>query len=217
MKEKENEIDFQDSKTRDQLLIQYKNLIFKIVNQYVGKLPLDFDDIVGAAQEGFVKAMNSYKVGTSQSFQQYAAWCMRNNILTTANEEGHVVKFNAYQQKKAKERGESTFISQSISNIYEETQEDKLEILGVDDPEFDNFDETEAFSDLFTWMEYNFSKRDCEIFYLYFGLNGRTQTKGIDIAKQFNVSAATVTVTNKKIIKKLKTNDTLLEALRSLL
>lgn len=211
------ELNLKDTKEREKLFIQYKNLMFKIVNQYAGKLPLPFEDIVGAAMEGFTKALNSYKTGTSQTFQQYAGWCMRNNILTTANEEGHVVKFNAYQQKKAKERGESTFISQSISNIYEDTQEDKLEILGVEDPEFDNFDETEALTDLFTWMEYNFSKRDCEIFYLYFGLNGRIQTKGIDIAKQFKVSAATVTVTNKKIIKKIKENPDLLDSLRDLL
>lgn len=216
MKETE-ELNLKDPKERERLFIQYKNLMFKIVNQYTGKLPLPFEDIVGAAMEGFTKALNSYKTGTSQSFQQYAGWCMRNNILTTANEEGHVVKFNAYQQKKAKERGESTFISQSISNIYEDTQEDKLEILGTEDPEFDNFDETEALTNLFTWMEYNFSKRDCEIFYLYFGLNGRPQTKGIDIAKQFKVSAATVTVTNKKIIKKVKENPVLLDNLRELL
>ena len=210
-------LNLKDPKERERLVIQYKNLMFKIVNQYVGKLPLPFDDIVGAAMEGFTKAMNSYKTGTSQSFQQYAGWCMRNNILTSANEEGHVVKFNAYQQKKAKERGESTFITQSISNIYEETQEDKLEILGIEDSKMDNLDEEEVFSDLFSWLEYNFSKRDCEIFYLFFGLNGRIQTKGIDIAKQFNVSAATVTVTNKKIIKKLKENDNLLDELRDLL
>lgn len=210
-------LDLKDPKERERLFLQYKNLMFKIVNQYVGKLPLPFDDIVGAAMEGFTKAMNGYREGTSQSFQQYAAWCMRNNILTSANEEGHVVKFNAYQQKKAKERGESTFITQSISNIYEDSQEDKLEILGVEDPEIDNVDPEEVFSDLFKWLEYNFTKRDCEIFYLYFGLNGRTQTKGIDIAKQFKVSAATVTVTNKKIIKKLKENKTMLSCLRDLL
>lgn len=219
MKKETKEIDYdlKDPDVREKLFFQYKNLIFKIVNQYVGKLPLDFDDIVGAAQEGFVKALNSYKKGTSQNFQQYAGWCMRNNILTTANEEGHIVKFNAYQQKKAKERGESTFIFQSISNMYEDSQEDKLDILRVDDSEYDNFDETEVMTNLFTWLEYNFSKRDCEIFYLYFGLNGRAQTKGIDIAKKFNVSAATITVTNKKIIKKLKTNSNLLDALRGLL
>lgn len=206
-----------DPKEREKLFLQYKNLMFKIVNQYVGKLPLSFDDIVGAAMEGFTKAMNGYREGTSQSFQQYAAWCMRNNILTSANEEGHVVKFNAYQQKKAKERGESTFITQSISNIYEDSQEDKLEILGVEDPEIDNVDEREIFFNLFKWLETNFSNRDCEIFYLYFGLNGRVQTKGIDIAKQFKISAATVTVTNKKIIKKIKENEYMLSCLRSLL
>lgn len=213
----QEKLNLKDSQERERLFVQYKNLMFKIVNQYVGKLPLCFDDIVGAAMEGFTKAMNGYKEGTSQSFQQYAGWCMRNNILTTANEEGHVVKFNAYQQKKAKERGESTFITQSISNIYEETQEDKLEILGTEDSKLDNLDEEEVFSNLFSWLEYNFSKRDCEIFYLFFGLNGRPQTKGIDIAKQFNVSAATVTVTNKKIIKKLKENGNLLDELRDLL
>lgn len=207
-------LNLKDPKERERLFLQYKNLMFKIVNQYVGKLPLTFDDIVGAAMEGFVKAMNGYKEGTSQSFQQYAGWCMRNNILTSANEEGHVVKFNAYQQKKAKERGESTFISQSISNIYEDTQEDKLEILGVEDPEVDNLSYEEVMTDLFKWLEFNFSKRDCEMFYMYFGLNGREETKGIDIAKHFNVSAATVTVTNKKIIKKIKENPTMMEALR---
>ena len=210
-------LNLNDPNERSRLFIQYKNLMFKIVNQYVGKLPLPFDDIVGAAMEGFTKAMNSYKEGTSQSFQQYAGWCMRNNILTSANEEGHIVKFNAYQQKKAKERGESTFITQSISNIYEDSQEDKLEILGIEDPEIDNVSDEEVFSNLFTWLEHNFSNRDCEIFYLYFGLNGRTQTKGIDIAKQFKVSAATVTVTNKKIIKKIKENEMMLSYLRNLL
>lgn len=213
----QEKLNLKDPQEREKLCVKYKNLMFKIVNQYSGKLPLQFDDIVGAAREGFVKAMNSYKTGTSQSFQQYAAWCMRNNILTSANEEGHIVKFNAYQQKKAKERGETTFITQSISNIYEDTQEDKLEILGVEDPEVDNLSYEEVLSDLFKWMEFNFSQRDCEMFYLYFGLNGRESQKGIDIAKKFNVSAATVTVTNKKIIKKIKENPTMLESLRSFL
>lgn len=213
---KEN-LNLKDPKERENLFLKYKNLMFKIVNQYVGKLPLPFDDIVGSAMEGFTRALNTYKEGTSQNFQQYAAWCMRNMILTSANEEGHIVKFNAYQQKKAKERGESTFITQSISNIYEETQEDKLEILGIEDPEVDNLSYEDVFSNLFSWLEFNFSKRDCEIFYMYFGLNGRESLKGIDIAKQFNVSAATITVINKKIIKKIKENPNMLEALRAFL
>ena len=210
--------DFQNDEIRELLFKKYSPLMHKIVNQLKSSMPLDYNDVIGAAMEGFVYAMNSFKRGTSQSFKQYSAWCMRNFILSSANSEGHTVKFSAYNQKKAKERGESTFKSVSMNNFTGDSEDDsRLSILGVDEDTV--FDETpeNAYSALYQFVDENFTVRDRTIFYSTYGLNGHDVVKGKDLADKFKMSAASVSLINKRVINAIKKAPELLEKLLVLL
>lgn len=229
MKDK-NKIDpktanLQDPDVRNKLFLQYQALMYKIVNQFVGQLPMNFDDIVGAAMEGFTLALNKWVPGTSQNFQQYAAWSMRNAILNSANQEGHTVRFSAYQQKKAKAAGKSTFNTIRLGSFMqgdcdnERTyfKEDRCGELGIEQSDFNLETEDSVFYKFYQWMDENFSQRDCHIFYHTYGVKGYQLMKGTEIAKMFNLSAASISVTNKKIIRAIRQNPNVLSMLSDLL
>lgn len=215
-----NSLDLQDNKVRGMLFIQYQPLMYKIVNQFDGNLPLDRDDIISAAMEGFTLALNKWKPGTSQSFQQYAAWSMRNSILNSSNQEGHTVKFSAYQQKKAKEEGRSTFNTVRINSMLSDGDDDgsdRMIELGVEQPEMDLETNDSVFWQFYEWMSERFSQRDCHIFYHTYGVHGYELLKGTEIAEMFNISAASVSVTNKKIIKEIRNDNNIMSLLADLL
>lgn len=216
-----NTADLQDPDVRNQLFIQYQALMYKIVNQFVGNVPLNFDDIVGAAMEGFTLALNKWKKGTSQNFQQYAAWSMRNAILNSTNQEGHIVRFSAYQQRKAKEAGKSPYIHKRISEITtpmgDEDREDRMAILGTEDPDFTLETEDSIFYRFFQWMDENFSQRDCHIFYHTYGIRGYELLKGTELADLFGLSAAAISVSNKKVIRAIRANKEIMDMLSDLL
>lgn len=216
-----NTADLQDPEVRNKLFIQYQALMYKIVNQFVGNVPLNFDDIMGAAMEGFTLALNKWKKGTSQNFQQYAAWSMRNAILNSSNQEGHIVRFSAYQQRKAKEDGRPSYIHKRINEITapagDEDREDRMAILGVEDPDFTLETDDAVFYKFFRWMDANFSQRDCHIFYHTYGVRGYDLLKGTELAQLFGLSAAAISVSNKKIIRAIRANPEIMDMLSDLL
>ena len=218
MKIKEEEkLSLTTEEGRTALFNKYIPLLYKIVNQWVGKLPLEFDDIVGYAQEGFVYSMNTYKSDTTQTFKQYAAWCMRNFILSGANEEGHTVKYSAYNQKKTKDAGGSTYIMRSIDMNWDSRENGPFEtIAGIDEIPIDGTAE-DAYREMHKFVVKNFSVRDCDMFFRTYGLFGKEAEKCKDIANSYNLSAASVTITNKKIIKAIQNDKDLMEILVKLL
>jgi RNA polymerase sigma factor (sigma-70 family) len=191
---------------------QYKPLINKIIQQLLAKkLPLMYDDMQGYAYEGLMYAYRTFREGTSQNFTQYAAWCIRNFILTGMNEEGHTIKFNNYHQKKAAEAGE-TLVVRSIDTFYGDDDgnnpEDKLGFLGVSD-EVDNLEEFAGI--IIAYVKSHFPPRDADIFITSMGFSGKV--KGKDIAAKYGISSALVTITNKKIIRAIRENKTLMSTL----
>lgn len=216
--------DLSDPQVRNDLFLQYKPLMYKIVNQFVGQVPLEFSDLVGAAMEGFTLALNKWRQGTSQNFQQYAAWSMRNAILNCANQEGHTVRFSAYQQRKAKEAGRSTFMTVSIDRMCRHREDekdsdrsDRIEELGVEQPDFSLETEDHTFWKFYEWMSERFSQRDCHIFYHTYGVCGHELLKGTELAEIFGLSAASISVTNKKIIKAIRADEKVMSMLSDLL
>lgn len=216
--------DLQDPQVRNDLFLQYRPLMYKIVNQFIGQTPLTFDDLVSAAMEGFTLALNKWKDGTSQNFQQYAAWSMRNAILNSANQEGHTVRFSAYQQKKAKDAGRSTFTTVSLDQLCKSREDDvdfdqadRMLELGVEQPEFSLETEDDVFWEFYQWLESNFSQRYCHIFCHTYGLQGYDLLKGTELSEMFGLSAASISVTNKKIIRAIRNNPEMLSKLRDLL
>lgn len=206
----EKKLNLTDPIVRNEIAKKYVPLLYKIVNQQSHKCPpeTDYEDLVGYGQEGMVYAMNTYKEGTSQSFQQYLGYCILHKIQTGINQEGHTIKFSAYHQRKAK-AGEVDYVSttpfsalsRSSSGDEEEDSTDRIEELGIVD---DYEKPVEIWEQICEWARKNFSARDADMFIRFYGLDGQESLEGKELAKKYGVSSCCVTVSKKKIIEALK-------------
>ena len=102
------QINFTDNMTeleKNTLVQQYEPLINKITKQYSDKVKASWEDLKSMAYEGFAIAINTYdETRSSMTFAQFAGFAIRNNILTSLNNELRTVKLSAYAQKKAIEK-----------------------------------------------------------------------------------------------------------------
>ena len=207
---------------KNELVKKYEPLVNKMVRQFSEKVHAPWDDIKSMAYEGLAIAINTYDSERSNmNFTQFAGFAIRNNILTSLNNELRTVKLSAYAQKKVVEYGESTFNTISIDSL--NTNDDNTHI-GMSSSKYYSamsveakFDDGDVFETLYYELENNFSDRDCKIFYMTFGLKNYDITKGKDIAEIFNVSKGTVSVRVNIMINFIRKNEDLMEILANLL
>jgi len=195
---------------------QFTPLVYKIANQNKDKLPLTYEDLIGFGFEGLTMAMNNYKEGGSQSFLQYAAYQIYYAMSNGANNEGHIVKFSSYQQEKARKEGRTTYICQRIMTTLGSDGEEHYNIpepscapSGPSSPTV--IDHLEAF------VKDHFSERDADVFFQTFGLAERKEVPMVQIAKQYNVTSASITYINQRIIKAIKSNEIVYEELKEIM
>lgn len=209
---------------KNNLTKQYESLINKITKQFTDKGCGNWEDVKSMAYEGFAIAINTYDPEkSSMTFMQFAGFAIRNNILTGLNNELRTVKLSAYAQKKATENGESLFNSISIDIINNASNSESVNI-GPKKSEWvrhlseeAKFDDGDVFDTLYSKLEDKFNKRDCEIFYRTFGLNGFDEDKGKDIAKMYGISKSLVSIKVNSIIKFIRNDEELIEILSNLL
>lgn len=207
---------------KNELVKKYEPLVNKMVRQFSEKVHAPWDDIKSMAYEGLAIAINTYDSERSNmNFTQFAGFAIRNNILTSLNNELRTVKLSAYAQKKVVEYGESTFNTISIDSL--NTNDDNTHV-GMSSSKYYSamsvdakFDDGDVFETLYYELENNFSDRDCKIFYMTFGLKNYDITKGKDIAELFNVSKGTVSVRVNIMINFIRKNEDLMEILANLL
>lgn len=220
------EIDFNNPSAMNDLAVQYEPLVNKLTKQFVDKIVVPWDDVKSMAYEGLAIAFKTYDPQRSKmTFTQFAGFAIRNNILTGLNNELRTVKLSAYAQKRAIERGDAVFNSVSIDlntndnptesgfgfkNAPRRSEWDKLSTS-------DKWSDGDIFETLYSKLEDNFSTRDCEIFYMTFGLKGHDEIKGKDIADYFGISRSLVSVKVKSVIKFIQRNEELVEILANLL
>jgi len=210
-------------KEKTSMVHQYEPLINKLTKQFTAKGMMDWQSIKSMAYEGFLLALRNYDDERSKlSFKQFAGWSIRNNILSSIDKELRPVTLSAYAQKKAAEKGETTFNSVSLSVVSGEDS-----INSVDDNVFsreykygvyekDKFSDGDVYEYLYTRVEEKFPKRDCDMFYRSFGLKNRNEEKGKDIAKFYHVSEGLVSQKIKKIITFIRKDNELVEMMANL-
>lgn len=204
---------------KNNLVKQYEPLVNKMIMQFFSKGTTSWENLRSMALEGLALAINNYDDSRSNmNFTQFAAFAIRNNILTCLDNELRTVKLSNYAQKKAVEAGETLFNSISIDSMRNADDENRkpLEIrIGMYANE--TFSDGNVFEYMYTRMESQFSERDCNIFYMTFGLKGFEETKGKDIAKEVGVSEGLVSQRVKKIIEWIRQDSDLCEVLSNLL
>lgn len=203
---------------RNKLAKQYEPLVNKLVKQFSTKVAMSWMEIKSMAYEGLALAIQQYdEERSSMTFTQYAAFAIRNNILTCLDNESRTVKMSNYAQKKAVEAGEALFTTVSIDrNIRQDDEKKPLEVkLGMYANE--TFSDGDVFEYLYSRLGENFPERERMMFYKTFGLNGEDDMKGKDIAKEFGVSEGLVSQKVKKIILWIRKDQDLCEVLSNLL
>ena len=195
---------------------QYTPLVYKIVNQNKDKSPLTYEDLLGFGFEGLADAMNTYREDSGQSFLQYAGYRIFYFIMNGTNKEGHIVSFSDYQQKKAREEGRPTFISQRIIS---KTDENGEEHWNIPEPSVnpDIVSVGQALEDIKIFVASHFSQRDTDIFFQTFGLGVQDDVPRVQIAKQYKISSAAITYVNQRIINAIREDVSLREELEDLL
>lgn len=189
----------------------YMPLVYTIVKQYIGKSRLDKSDLISAGLLGLTNAMSDWnpegtKDSKAVSFKTYAAYRIKHQILDDIHKYSHTLSgTSGYAEDKY---GASLLDAWSIDGLPKnddgEIDQSKLAALGVQDlPK----NEQKSWDELFKLIEKQFSQRDCDIFYRFFGLNGYKREKSKDIAKSYGMSEGNIrnSVLN-KMIKWLKNN-----------
>ena len=212
-------IDLESDKGKRDVVNLYKPLIIKIVNQFVGKSKLNKAELMSAALMGFNDAINNWDPNADKavSFKTFASYCVRQQILNDINEYGHTLSGTSWYATEKAKKGEVKLDASSLDSFMNDEGDwtnDHLAALGVEDKDKDD---TEHWKKVFKAIEDKFKVRDVDIFYRYFGLNGRKKEKSKDIAKSYGMSEGNIrnSVIN-KILAFLRTDKELLSILMDL-
>ena len=204
-------------KQKDELTKQYEPLINKLTGQFYATVQMDWDSIKSMAYEGFALALNKYDESkSSMSFMSFAAFEMRNNIMTRLTEESRTVKLPFEEQKRRKESGEPLFNTVSIDQSVREDDDIKPREIVMGMYETARFADGDVFNYLYERLEEKFPQRECDMFYMSFGLKGYEETPNQDIAKKFGVSEGLVSQKKRKVLDWIKTDRDLCEMLSNL-
>lgn len=200
-------IDLETPAGRNAATKMYMPMIYTIVNQYAGTSKLSKPELVSAALEGFTEAMNTWRSGKSDpdkkhtSFRTYAAYMVKFKILHDINTHSHTISGSSYAYNKY---GSALLDAVSLDNT-DEFSQDHMTELGREDKPVGQ--EARMWDKLYAMLEKQFSQRNMDIFYRFFGLNGYKKEKSKDIAKSYGMSEGNIRngVLN-KMLKWLKTN-----------
>ena len=205
-------------KERNELAKQYEPLVNKLTKQYTSRIQVEWNVVKSMAQEGLVIAMNSYdETKSKMTFTQFAAFAIRNNIVSKLDEELRTVKLSSYAQKKVKEAGESLFNTVSIDQPIPADADIKPREIVMGMYENAKFDDGDVYDYLYSRIDEKFTERDCKIFYKTFGLKGEEEMKGKDIAAEMGISEGLVSQKVKKIVTWIRKDNELCEMLSNLL
>jgi RNA polymerase sigma factor (sigma-70 family) len=204
-------IDLETSAGRNAAAKMYHPMLLKIVSGFVGQSRLGKPELMSAASQGFVDAMNDWRKNGDESaiaFKKYAAQRIRQQILNDINAYSHTFSTNWYGIKKM---GAGMLDAISLDglprNMDGEFDQDRLAHMGTEDPNYNlTKNEEENWAELYKIIEDTFKQRDVDIFYRYFGLKGQNKEKAKDIAKSMGMSPGNIKPIIDKILKTLKKN-----------
>lgn len=199
-------IDLESNAGRNAATKMYMPMIYKIVNQYIGRSSLSRQDLISAALQGFTDAMNNWNKDKDPDakkvvFKTYAAYRVQQQILNDMNEFSHTLSgTNWYAVKNHGDKLDGISIDGFGRNDDGEINQDHLAMLGVDDKPAGR-DEEKLLNTLYKLIENNFKQRDVDVFYRYFGLKGYKREKSKDIAKSLGMSEGNIrnSIINKMI------------------
>lgn len=202
---------------KQRLPMKYDRLVNKLIKQFFDKGLTDWEQIKSMAWEGFAIAMNTYDdTKSTMNFTQFAAFSIRNNILTSLDNELRTVKLSAYAQKKTLEEGNPLYNTVSIDTRMRDDEENSGRELRLNMSEDDKFSDGDVYTYIYQRLEEEFSERDCKMFYLIFGLKGYEVHKNKEVAAALGISEGLVSQKIKKITTWMRKDEEICEMLKNL-
>ena len=184
-------IDTETSAGRNALTKQYSKLLYFIVNQFVGQSNLDKAELISAAQIGFVYALNEWRKNKESSdipFKTYAAHRIKQEIIRDIQKYSHSLSGTNWYAEKHKGDVIDAVSLDGFQDENGEFKQDYFSALGEDPKDIFKPDEEEQWKQLYSIIDSMLNQRDADIFYRYFGLNGRKKETYKDISKSLGVS-----------------------------
>lgn len=189
-------------KGKNEIVAQYIPLVHKIINQYKGKLKISYSDMLSSALAGTAEALKTWdpKKGNFRTFLSYA---IRNAILSEASKLGYALSGDTNWAKKSGNLDKMKAISLStpIGKDGDGSLEDVVgNLASLTSVSRSPGGESDHWEKIYKSLEQKFSQRDVDIFYRYFGINGKKKEKAKDIAKSYGMSPGNI---NNSIINKI--------------
>lgn len=218
-------LDLNSERGRAAVTKKYEALVHKIARQWLGKINLPYEDLVGCCYEGLTYAMNTYgkknkkskatdEEVASYSFGQYAAYCMLNQIKGNGVNDSHLVRIPTSQQKKERDTQGHNRKNLSVSgdkavDHSEEGKKTLFDFIGTtSDVEdlTDNADRKKLWEDVKRILIKEFDEKTIDIWCSFWGVFGHKQLKNKEIAKKYNVANSNVTYYCQKVNFFIKKN-----------
>ena len=205
-------LDFDSENGRNEIVKMYTPLLHKICRQWMGKSTFTYDDLMSAAQTGIIYAMDhygnksrandDYDAIANYTFGQYAAMTIRNAIIADIRAYSHTVSIPVNKQAEEKKTKGYNTKYRSVSgdkkvgiNNSDEGNKTIFDFIEVSDDvmgKLNNDDIKKLWNEIWDELEKNLDKTMMEIFYSFYGLNGRKKLKNKELADKFHVSNSSV-------------------------
>jgi RNA polymerase sigma factor (sigma-70 family) len=216
-------LDLTTERGRAAIAKKYEPLVHHIARQWVGKINMQYEDLVGFCYEGLTYAMNTYGKKNKRSkaddeaivkytFGQYAAYCMRNQITGNGVNFSHIVHIPNSQQKKEREEKGHNRKNISISGDKAVGHDDDggkslFDFMGSTSDVGKNLDRADLdriWKRIFKIIEENFDKKVYQAWFSFYGLNGYKKLKNKEIAAKYKVSNSNINYYCSKVTRFLK-------------
>ena len=176
-------------KAKDKLIEHNLRLVVFLAKRYENT-KVDLEDLVSIGSIGLIKGINTYKRGKNIKLATYCSRCIDNEILM-------------YLRKNKKTKADLSF-EESLSFDSDGNELHLEDILGTE-KDIVTKPLEEAYNKKLLKEELEkLDKRDKEIMYLRYGLNGKDELTQKEVAKKLNISQSYISRIEKKVIKKLK-------------
>lgn len=190
---------------------KYEYLVHKIARQELPKSQMSLEDLEGYGYEGLIAGFRNYNPDRGQTLKQYIAYQIYYSIRNNVYKEGTVIKMSSGTIKQRKEAGQTLYITTPLA--YQKGDE----TVYIKEPAEEMRYDEGVWGMIQTEILKKYKTRDLEIFAKSFGLFGLKTIKQTDIAKEYGITPAAVTLNNQKLIKLIKTKPEIMDLLEDLL
>lgn len=216
-------IDLSSNAGKNAVAKMYTPTVLKIAKQLkeTTGTRLDLPSLISAGMEGLALAMQDWKrepdkkTGKVVSFKTYAGYRIQQRIKNEIDAQGHTLTgTNWYATAQARKEGTMAKLD-AVSIDQSAIDAEHFNALAVDDKDHND---DPAWKTLFSALEKQFTQRDVDVFYRFFGVNGRKAEKSKDIAKSYGMSEGNIrnSIIN-KMLKFIKSKPVLMDMLRDIL